>query len=147
VELVEFGKRLPQPVLIARRGERRIAVRGSHGGARYGFSVVFPTAGRWRLTLVDGKRPFAFPRVSVGTGGVPADYVAFPQGSMAERQGAGGVYYESAEPSGGGRDTPLPPETLSLAEPSSGGGFPFWVLPAAGIVLAGAGIATVGARR
>jgi hypothetical protein len=147
VELIEFGERLPQPVLIARKGERRIAVRGSRGGAGYGFRVVFSAAGRWRLTLVDGKRRFAFPRVSVGTGDVPADYVAFPQGSMAERQGAGGVYYESAESSGSGRDTPLPPETFSLAEQSTGGGFPFWVLPAAGIVLAGAGIATVRARR
>jgi hypothetical protein len=66
---------------------------------------------------------------------------------MAERQGGGGVYYQSAEPSGSGRDTPLPPETFSLAEPSTGGGFPLWVLPAAEVVLAGAGIATVRARR
>jgi hypothetical protein len=147
VELIEFGQRLPQPVLIARKGERRIAVRGSGGGARYGFKVVFPAAGRWRLTLVDGKRRFVFPALSVGTGDPPPDYVAFPKGSMAERQGGGGVYYESPEPSGSGRDTPLPPETVSLAEPSSGGGFPFWVLPAAGVVLAGAGIVTMRARR
>jgi hypothetical protein len=147
VELIEFGQRLPRPVLIARKGERRIAVRGSRGGARYAFRMVFPAAGRWRLTLLDGKRRFVFPALSVGTGDVPLDYVAFPKGSMAERQGAGGVYYPSAEPSGGGRDTPLPPETVSLAEPSTGGGFPLWVLPAAGVVLAGAGIATMGARR
>jgi hypothetical protein len=147
VELMELGQRVPHPVLIARKGDRRIAVRGSRGGATYGFGVVFPAAGRWRLTLVDGNRRFAFPTVSVGTGDVPADYVAFPQGSMAERQGAGGVYHQSAEPSGSGRDTPLPPQTVSLAEPSTGGGFPLWVLPAAGAVLAGAGIATVRARR
>jgi hypothetical protein len=147
VEFRELGQRVPHPVLIARNGDRRIAVRGSRGGAKYGFGVVFPAAGRWRLTLVDGNRRFAFPAVSVGAGDVPADYVAFPQGSMAERQGAGGVYYESAEPSGSGRDTPLPPQTVSLAGRSTGGGFPFWVLPAAGAVLAGAGIATVRARR
>ena len=147
VELVEFGQRPPRPVLIARKGERRIAVHGSRDGARYGFRVVFPAAGRWRVTLLDGKRRFVFPPLSVGTGDAPLDYVAFPEGSMAERQGAGGVYYESAEPSGSGRDTPLPPETVSLAEPSTGAGFPFWVLPAAGVVLAGAGIATMRARR
>jgi hypothetical protein len=147
VELIEFGRRGPRPVLIARQGERRIAVRGSRGGAKYGFRVVFPAAGRWRLTLLDGKRPFVFPALVVGTGEVPLDYVAFPQGGVAERQGAGGVYYESAEPSGSGRDTPLPPETISLAEPATGSGFPFWVLPVAGVVLAGAGIATMRARR
>jgi hypothetical protein len=147
VELIEFGQRPPQPVLIVRNGERRIAVRGSRGGVRFGFKVVFPAAGRWRLTLVDGRRRFVFPAVSVGAGNAPPDYVAFPQGSMAERQGAGGVYYQAAEPSGSGRDTPLPPETVSLTEPSTGGGFPFWVLAPAGIVLAGAGIATIRARR
>jgi len=146
VELIELGRRLPRPVLIGRKGERRIAVHGSRGGAKYGFRVVFPAAGRWWLTLLDGKRRFVFPALSVGTGDAPLDYVAFPQGSMAERQESGGVYYESAVPSGSGRDTPLPPETVSLAEPSTGGGFPFWVLPAAGVVLAGAG-ATMRARR
>jgi hypothetical protein len=147
VELIEFGQRSPRPVLTARNGERRIAVRGSRGDAKFGFRVVFPAVGRWRLTLLDGKRRFVFPALLVGTGDVPLDYVAFPKGSMAERQGAGGVYYESTEPSGGGRDTPLPPETVSLAEPSSGGGFPFWVLPAAGVVLAAAGIVTTRAHR
>jgi hypothetical protein len=147
VELVEFGQRRPDPVLVASTAERRIAVRGSGGGAKNAFRVVFPAKGRWRLTLADGKRRFVFPTVSVGSGAVPRDYVAFPKGSMAERQGGGGVYYQQPEPSGSGRDTPLPPETVSMAEPSSDGGFPFWVLPAAGIVLAGAGIVTVRARR
>ncbi len=147
VELIEFGQRLPHPILIARMGERRIAVRGLRGGAKYGFRVVFPAAGRWRLTLVEGKRRFAFPAVSVGTGHAPSDYVAFPNGSIAERQGGGGVYHEAAGPSGSGRDTPLPPETVSLAQPSTGGGFPLWILPVAGVVLAGAGIATMRARR
>jgi hypothetical protein len=145
VELVEFGDRVAQPVLIASRGDRRVAVRGSQGGSRYAFRVVFPAAGRWRLALVDAKRRFVFPAVSVGTGDTPADYVAFPKGSMAARQGGGGVYYEPDEPPASGR--PLPPETISLAEPSSGGGFPLWTLPVAGVVLAGAGIATLRARR
>jgi hypothetical protein len=79
--------------------------------------------------------------------GVAIGGLARSRGSATERQGAGGVYYQSVEPSGSGRDTPLPPQTVSLAEPSTGGGFPLWVLPAAGAVLAGAGIATVRARR
>lgn len=147
VEFIEFGQRVRHPVLIGRNGDRRIAVRGSRGGAKYGFRVVFPAAGPWRLTLIEAGRRFVFPAVSVGTGDPLPDYVSFPKGSTAERQGAGGVYYDSAEPSGSGRDTPLPPETFSLAEPSTGGDFPFWVLPAAGVVLAGAGIATMRARR
>jgi hypothetical protein len=91
VELVEFGQRRPQPVLEASTGEHRIAVRGSRGGAKHAFRVVFPAEGRWRLTLADGKRRFVFPAVSVGSSDVPRDYVAFPKGSMAERQGSGGV--------------------------------------------------------
>jgi hypothetical protein len=148
VELVEFGDRVAHPVLIATRGDRRVAVRGLRGGSKYGFRVVFPAAGRWRLTLVDAKRRFAFPAVSVGTGDAPADYVAFPKGSMAERQGGGGVYSAPDEPPvigrGGGS---LPPETVSLVDSPSGGGFPLWILPVAGVVLAGAGIATLRARR
>ena len=147
VELVEFGQRRPHPVLFASNAERLIAVRASRGGAKYAFRVVFPDEGRWRLALADGKRRFVFPAVSVGSGDVPRDYVAFPKGSMAERQGGGGVYHQAPEPSGSGRDTQLPPETVSLAEPSRDGGFPFWVLPAAGVVLAGAGLVTVRARR
>jgi hypothetical protein len=147
VELVEFGDRVAHPVLIASRGDRRVAVRGSRGGSKYGFRVVFPAAGRWQLALVDAKRRFVFPAVSVGTGDTPADYVAFPEGSRAERQGGGGVYYEPEEPSGSGRRSPLPPQTFSPAEPAGGGGFPLWTLPFAGVVLAGAGIATLRARR
>ena len=88
VELVEFGQRRPHPVLFASDAERLIALRGSRGGARYAFRVVFPAEGRWRLTLADGTRRFVFPAVSVGSGDVPRDYVAFPKGSIAERREA-----------------------------------------------------------
>ena len=146
VELMEYGRRVPRPVLIGRKGERRVAARGARAGGMYGFRVVFPAAGRWRLTLVEGKRRFVFPAVSVGTGYAPPNYVAFPEGSMAERQGGGGVWHDEAEPAGSGRDTPLPPETVTLAQPAGDGGFPFWILPAAGVALLG-GIATVRARK
>ncbi len=101
--------------------------------------MVFPTEGRWRLAVVAEKRRFVFPAVGVGSGSAPQDYVAFPKGSAAARQGAGGVWIEGpGDASGSG--TPLPPETVSLAEPSHDrGGFPIWI-PALGIALAGAGV-------
>ncbi len=148
VELIEFGRPPLHPLLIARKGDLRIAARGSRGGAKYGFRLVFPAAGRWRLTLVDGRRRFVFPAFSVGTGEAPRDYLAFPKGSVAERQGAGGLYDQSADPAASGRGTQLPPQTISPARAEErGAGFPFWVLPVAGVALAGAGIVTVRARR
>ena len=86
----------------------------------------------------------------VGSGVVPEDYVAFPKGSEAARQGAGGVYLteESGEPAGGGA---LPPENLSIAtaeaDDEDGGGIEPWLFPLLGVVLAGAGFATLRARR
>ncbi len=133
-----------RPTLMARRGDRLIAVRGrlaSSDGfmSRYELQVEFPVEGRWRLAVVDRKRRFEFPAVAVGSGRVPQDYVAFPKGSMAERQGGGGPYDVPEQSVGFGEQ--LPPETVRLAdeEPEDEGGFAFWILPLAGLVLAGAG--------
>jgi hypothetical protein len=83
----------------------------------------------------------------VGSGEAPQDYVAFPKGSAAARQGAGGVWAQGPDPDAGGRGTPLPPETISLAEQpdEDSGGLPLWI-PAVGLALAGAGV-FMGRRR
>jgi len=144
IEFNEFRRR-PHPVVVATRGDRR--VRGQlrrvpasmAGQAGFKLRIVLPTDGRWRLTVVAEKRSFAFPALVVGSGSAPQDYVAFPKGSAAARQGAGGVWIEGPGDAGG-NGTPLPPETVSLAEPSGDrGGFPLWI-PALGIALAGAGV-------
>lgn len=154
LELYEF-RRTSLPVVMATRGERRVAVRvrqapGRMDETRFELRGAFPTAGRWRLTMVMGKRSFSFPAIRVGSGVVPQDYVAFPKGSEAARQGAGGVYLteENGEPGGGA----LPPENLSIAtadadDEDDGGGIAPWLFPLLGVVIAGAGFATLRARR
>ena len=143
LELMET-KGASRPTLMARHGDRLIAVRGrlaSSDGfmSRYELRVEFPVEGRWRLAVVDRKRRFEFPAVGVGSGRVPQDYVSFPKGSMAERQGGGGPYDVPEEAVGMGE--PLPPETVEIADPEDESGFAFWmILPVAGLVLAGAGV-------
>jgi hypothetical protein len=120
--------------------------------ARYRLHVVFPHGGRWSYTVLDGtpkRRRFHFPAVTIGpnTVGDKTAYVAFPEGSPEERQGAGGpVLGDGAPPSGG---EPLPPEVVVAAAERGGdgnGGLPLWI-PAAGLALAGAGTLTVLRRR
>ncbi len=153
LELYEF-RHVKRPVVMATRGERHVAAQVRRAPAtmdetRFELSTVLPTAGRWRLTMVMGKESFSFPGIRVGSGVVPKDYVAFPRGSEAARQGAGGVYLdEGASESGGGGA--LPPEDLSIAttEPDDGGGTTGpWLFSLLGVVLAGAGVATLRARR
>ena len=154
VELNEF-RTAPRPVLIARRGDRTVRAdvdraAASMAGARaFKVTTVFPADGRWKLMLVAGKRRMRFPAVNVGSGEVPQDYVAFPIGSMAARQGGGGVYMEQ-EPVGTGQPDPRPPEVFIVADEDSaddaGGGIGLWLLPVVGVVLAGAGFATVRRR-
>jgi hypothetical protein len=149
IELYEF-RHVRRPVLMASRGERRVVARVRRSPAvmdeaRFEVSAVFPTSGRWRLTMASGKRSFSFAPVSVGSGTVMQDYVAFPRGSEAARQGAGGVYVtDESEPSGGGGA--LPPENLSIAtaeaDDEDGGGIEPWLFPLLGVVIAGAGVAT-----
>jgi hypothetical protein len=144
LELMET-KAPGRPTLMARRGDRIVAARGRRVwadgfAARYRLEMVLPAEGRWRLAVVDGKRRFAFPAVAVGSGSPPRDYVAFPNGSLAKREGGGGAY--DAPETSVAHGEPLPPEVVSIAatEPEDGDGFPLWmILPAAGLVLAGAG--------
>jgi hypothetical protein len=152
IELNEF-RRAPHPRVVATRGDRRVTAQlrrvpaSMVGSAGFKLRMVFPAEGRWRLAVVEERRHFAFPALSVGSGEAPQDYVAFPRGSAAARQGAGGVWSEGPEADTGGRGTPLPPETVSLAKPPRDrGGFPVWI-PVLGVALAGAGVFTFRARR
>jgi hypothetical protein len=145
IELNEFPRE-SHPLVVATRGDRRVTgqlrrVSASMAGAAgFKLRIVFPTEGRWRLTVVAEKRRFAFPALGVGSGDVPQDYVAFPTGSAEARQGAGGAWIEGPEADAEGRGTPLPPETVSLADPPNDrGGLPLWI-PVLGIALAGAGV-------
>ena len=156
IELNEF-RSAPRPVLSARRGDRTVtaevkpAASSVIGASAYRVTTIFPAKGRWKLTLVAGKRHMRFPAVDVGAGVVPQDYVAFPIGSMAAREGGGGVYMEP-EPVDASGDGVLPPEVTQIAgsdtagDSGGGSGIGPWLLPVVGVVLAGAGIATVRRR-
>jgi hypothetical protein len=154
LEFNEF-RHVQRPVMTAIRGDLRLTARmtsvpaSMDGAVGFKTRIVFPTAGRWRLTMISGKRRFAFAAIRVGSGVVPQDYVAFPRGSYAARRSAGGVYL-SDPPVGAGGDTSLPPEVVTAADAAPGddgdGGLPLWPLPLAGAVLAGAGAAVVRRR-
>jgi MYXO-CTERM domain-containing protein len=158
VTFVEFGAgRAPRarPEAVALGGmERLSALLRNTGtdefGRQYRMRLVFPRAGRWRITVFDGTpgdRRFVFPALRVGPNArPPTDLVAFPKGSRAEREGAGGTYGAPPEPAGSGRTTPLPPRVISVAEPDSDDGTSPWI-PAAGLALAGLGLIAVRRRR
>ena len=153
VELYEFES-ASRPSLIATRtdggvkaqvsAEVRKAASSMADATAFTLTTVFPHAGHWKLLLASGKRRFAFPAISVGSGEPPQDYVAFPIGSEAARQGGGGVYMD-AEQDTSQRD-PRPPEVFIVADQNGSedadSGVGLWLLPIAGVVLAGAGIAT-----
>jgi hypothetical protein len=152
--LVEFGSRelaSAQPRMVLRSGSDRFVVRPSGeqvlGKGRYELSVVFPRAGRWSYTVIDGRRRFEFSAAVIRRGAErdTTAFVAFPKGSPAERQGAGGPIFGDTGPAAGGES--LPPEVVvPAARASDGGGLPLWI-PAAGLALAGAGALTVMRRR
>lgn len=159
VTFVEFGPGhagRARPAVVARKGDARVSAPLRSAGAgefgsEYRLRVVFPEAGRWRIMVVDGTRAgrrFVFPSLAVGGRNArpTSDLVAFPQGSRAERAGAGGTYGAPSKPAGSGRGTPLPPKVISFAEPDPDSGTPFWI-PAAGAALAGLGLIAVRRRR
>jgi LPXTG-motif cell wall-anchored protein len=159
VTFVEFGAghaRAADPVLVAQDGDARVAAPlrsagASEFGQEYRARLTFPRAGRWRITVHDGspaERRFVFTTLQVGgPNATPtSDFVAFPEGSRAEREGAGGTYGAPPEPAGSGRTTPLPPKVIAFAEPDTGDGTPFWI-PAVGVALAGLGLIAVRRRR
>ena len=155
IELNEF-RRAPHPRMTARQGDRTVAAKvekaaSSIIGARaFKVTTVFPADGRWKLTLVAGERRMRFPAVNVGSGEVPQDYVAFPLGSYAARAGGGGVYMQpEAEPVADGENGVREPEVFMAytAEPDDDATLrAWWLLPVVGVVLAGAGLATVRRR-
>ena len=152
LELNEFP-RPPHPLVIATRGDRRVTARvravtaSIAGAAGFKLRMVFPAEGRWRLAVVADWRRFAFPALAVGSGAPPHDYVAFPVGSEAARQGAGGVWTQGPEADASGRGTPLPPEVVSAPKPTEDDhGLALWI-PALGLALAGAGLVGLRARR
>jgi MYXO-CTERM domain-containing protein len=159
VTFVEFRSghaRSLRPAVVATNGGARVSAPLRSAGAgqfgrEYRLRLVFPRAGRWRITVVDGTRAdrrFVFPALQVGGPNArpTSDFVAFPKGSRAEREGAGGTYSVRPVPPGSGRVTPLPPKVISFAEPNPHTGTPFWI-PAAGLALAGLGLIAVRRRR
>lgn len=150
LSLNEFGARplaRAHPRVILRSGRDRLVVRPAQLSAgRYRVSAAFPRAGRWSYTVLAGRRRFEFPAAVIGAGERDTmAYVAFPKGSPAASQGAGGPYMDDAAPAAGGE--PLPPEVvMPAARESDGGGLAWWI-PAAGLALAGAGTLTAVRRR
>jgi MYXO-CTERM domain-containing protein len=155
VNFVEFGSghaRTARPAVVASSGDTRVSAPLRREGAgqlghEYSVRLVFPRAGRWRITVVDGTRAdrrFVFPALQVGGPNArpTSDFVAFPKGSRAERAGGGGTYGAPPEPAGSGRSTPLPPKVISFATPNPDSGTPFWI-PAAAVALVGLGLIAV----
>ena len=146
LQLNEFPRR-PPLVVRATRGDRQVTGRlrrvpaGMPGAAEFKLRMVFPSEGRWRLAVAAADRHFAFPAVEVGGADAPQDWVAFPAGSEAARQGAGGVWSQGPETDATGRGTPLPPEVVDAPEQprDEDGGLALWI-PALGLALAGAGV-------
>ena len=129
--------------------EVRGAAASIDGATAFKTTMVFPKPGRWRLMLVAGGRRFALPALSVGSAAAPKDYVAFPVGSEAARQGAGGELMTGDQRVGTDGGDALPPEVLTAAGADPGGdgaGFPVWLLPILGVVMVGVGAAAVSRR-
>jgi hypothetical protein len=148
VELNEF-RHAPVPAMIGRRGDRTVGARvektpaGMPGAAGFRFTMVFPADGRWKLQMFAGKRQFTFPGVQVGAAAMPQDYVAFPIGSEAARDGAGGIYTTDEAPVAPSVPASAPPKRESAGD---GGGNTWVLLPLVGVVVAGVGVAAVRRR-
>jgi hypothetical protein len=131
--------------VILRSGNARFTVRPKRLGAhvprfenvlaegRYRLRVVFPRAGRWSYTVLDGTPAnlrFRFPPALVGgnVGRVAREHVAFPEEAAIG-------------------DGPLPPEVVRLSADGSDrvSVAVLWIL--AGLPFAGAGILALHERR
>jgi len=149
IALNEFAD-APEPSLIGIRADGHVDAKARkvpasmRGALGFKMTMVFPNEGRWRLMLIAGKRRFNFPAVAVGSGQAPQDYVSFPVGSEAARQGGGGVYMEPEPVDTNGAGV-LPPEVFNIAEDAESdeedGLATWWLFPLVGVVLAGAGVA------
>ena len=105
VELNEF-RDTPRPLLIGIHqpsghvdAEVRKAAASVDGALAFKTTMVFPTAGRWRLMLIAGRHRFNLPSLTVA------------------------------------------------AHKDGGGSMSWWLFPLVGVVVAGAGVATVRAIR
>jgi hypothetical protein len=153
VELNEF-RDPPRPLLIAVAHDGHVDAQvrrdaaSIDGAVAFRTTMVFPKPGRWKLMLVAGSRRFELPALRVGSAAAPKDYVAFPVGSEPARQGAGGELVTGEQRVGAEAGDALPPEVLSAAgaEPADGAGFPVWLLPILGVVVAGVGAVAVSRR-
>jgi MYXO-CTERM domain-containing protein len=141
------------PYVVLRSGATRFTVRPRASGdpqfgeVRYRLRVVFPHPGRWTYTVIHGKRRFRFPAASIGEGDRDKlGYIAFPVGSEAATQGAGGPYAPPPESEPAGPDDVLPPEVMLPPGDEDEGGFALWI-PMAGLTLAGVGGLVVVRRR
>jgi MYXO-CTERM domain-containing protein len=113
--------------------------------------TVFPADGRWAIAVTLNGRRFKFPAINVGSSEIVLSYVAFAEGSMADRQGGSGVYM-AEDTSDTGPGTALSPEVITYddvhpGEGGDGGGPEPWLFALGGVVLAGAGVMTVRRRR
>jgi hypothetical protein len=155
IELNEL-RGTPRPSFVAIRpdghvdAELRRVPASMRGALGFKAEMIFPAEGRWRLLLIAGKRRFRFPAVDVGSDRAPHHYVSFAVGSYAARADAGGVYM-GPEPVDTSGDGALPPEVFNVADEA--GAAPgddiavWWLFPVAGVVLAGATLATLRGRR
>src|SRR4029453_10084759 len=111
----------PAPLLIAVGdgghvdSQVRRAAASIEGAVAFKTTMVFPKAGRWRLMLVAGSRRFKLPALRVGSATAPKDYVAFPVGSEAARQGGGGELVTGEQRVGAGGGEARAREGLSAA--------------------------------
>lgn len=154
IELNELrGAPRPSFVAVRRDGHVDASMRrvpaSMRGALGFRATMIFPSEGRWRLVVIAGGHRFRFPAVDVGSGRAPQDYVSFAVGSPAARANAGGVYMgpEPLDTTGTGA---LPPEVFDAADDGSSAPGDdvavWWLFPAVGIVLAGAGLATLRRR-
>ncbi|MEA2408432.1 MAG: hypothetical protein QOE69_2551 [Thermoleophilaceae bacterium] len=126
------------PKLVAVKGDRRVPAQMRRlPDDTFKTTLVFPAAGRWRLLLNAGGRSLWFKGIRVGTGLPPKDYLAFPAGTDAAKHGATFIHMDhggvGGGVGGGGDDD-------DDGGDGGRGGVP-WILPLAGLVLAGAGVA------
>jgi hypothetical protein len=163
--LVEYGGRevaAARPFVVLRSGSDRFAVRPRRIGlhvpgdpemlaeARYRLRVVFPRAGRWTYTVVDGtraERRFRFPAAPIGAGAERATsgYVEFARGSRAHREGGGGAIVAESIPQAPEADGGAPPDSAPRPE-DDGGGIALWI-PLTGLTVVAAAAAATASRR
>jgi MYXO-CTERM domain-containing protein len=154
LQLIELASRAERrPRIALRSGATHFSVkprpigRGEFGEVRYRLRVVFPHAGRWRYAVIHGQRRFRFPAATIGEGARDKlGYIAFPVGSQAAAQGAGGPYAPPPAPDEAGDALPpevmLPPRDADDDEDS----LALWI-PATALTLAGVGGLVVVRRR